>query len=300
MKKYTLLIIGLLTAIIMSAQSAMWFPYPVPPESLPLGRPRANYMVEHFWDKCNWKAAYSSPQQMESSLRDFADMLPFASVDTIHASIEKLIKNTQKRPNDFAKLMAMAEATFNSDSATIFSDEVYLLFAQAAAKYKKFKPEERAKYGKIVSVITSSSEGSQLPAIEAKNIDNKIILLNDTSSQAKSYAIILEDPTNSQARFERVKFAANVAARRLIEARLLKPILVATKEPDESWIAAIESLPEQWTIAVLPNAEKYFDLRVSPAIYILDEHMTVAAKWVSASTLIANCEQLIRTIEQQQ
>lgn len=284
----------------MSAQSTTWFPYPVPPESLPLGRPRANYMVEHFWDKCNWKAVYSSPENMEASLRDFANMLPFAAVDTIHASIEKLIKNTQKRPKDFAKLIKMAEATFNSDTATIFSDEVYLPFVRAAAKYKKFSAEERAQYARIANVITASSEGSKLPAIESKSIDNKIITLNDTSCQAKSYAIILEDPTNTLARFERVRFAANVAARRLIDAGLLKPILVATKEPDESWIASAKSLPEQWTIAILPNAEMYFDLRVSPAIYILDEHMTVAAKWVPVTNLIANCEQLIRNIEQRQ
>lgn len=298
MKKYTLLLISILTAIGMAAQTAPWFPYPVPPESLPLGRPRANYMVEHFWDKCRWKTAYSSPERMEESLRDFADMLPLAATDTVYKSIDKLIKNTQKRPSDFAKLMKMAEATFNSDSATIYSDEVYFRFADAASKYKKFKPEERAAFAQTAQIISTSSEGRTLPNIQAKGMNNEVIMLNDTSSHAQSYVIILEDPANASARFERVRFAANIAARRLIDAGLLKPILVATKQPDESWINAAKSLPTQWTVAILPDADQYFDLRIAPAIYMLDKQMTVAAKWLPMNILTANCEQLLRTLEQ--
>ncbi len=300
MKKYTLLLISILTTISIAAQTTTWFPYPVPPESLPMGRPRANYMVEHFWDRCKWKAVYSVPENMEGALRDFANLLPLAASDTVYASIEKLIKNTQKRPTDFAKLIKMAEATFNSDSATIYSDDVYFPFVNAAAKYKKFKPEERATYAKIAQIISSSSEGKTLPAIQAKGIDGSVVTLNDTSSCAKSYVVILENPSNASARFERVRFAANIAARRLIEAGLLKPILVATEEPDESWINATKSLPEQWTVAILPDASQYFDLRIAPAIYMLNEQMIVAAKWLPMNTLTANCEQLMRTLDRQQ
>jgi hypothetical protein len=50
----------------------------------------------------------------------------------------------------------------------------------------------------------------------------------------------------------------------------------------------------------MPNAAEYFDLRISPAVYMLNNEMTIIAKWLPLNTLTSNCEQLIRAIESQQ
>lgn len=288
-----------MTMLASQAQTATLFPYPVPPESLPLGRPRANYMVENFWQHCPWKMAYTDPAKMEGALRDFAGMLPLAAPDTVHASINRLIKQTQKNPSDFAKLMHMAESVFNSDSAVIMSDEVYLPFAEAAASYKKFKPEERAAYARKAQIIHTSAQGAVMPGITATDRNGFTFALNDTTSGAQTYLIILESPDNASTRFERVRFAANIAARRLIEAGVLKPILLLTAKADEDWWKSTETLPEQWSVGEMPQAGEYFDLRVQPANYMLNDRMEVISKWMPMSALIANCEQLIRRIDSQ-
>lgn len=282
------------------AETATLFPYPIPPESLPIGRQRANYMIEHFWDRCPWKMAYTDPAKMESTLRDFADMLPLAAPDTVHASIEHLIKQTQKKPADFATLMRLAEAVFNSDSAAIMSDEVYLPFVEAAAGYKKFKSDERDVYARKAQVMRSSSMGATLPPLTASLRNGEAYALNDTTSGAQTYVLIFETPGNAAARFDRVRFAANIAARRLIDAGLVKPLLIATTKANDDWWKSTDGLPEQWIVAEMPQAADYFDLRVNPAIYMLNGNMEVVSKWMPMSSLIANCEQLMRIIDSQE
>lgn len=289
-----------MAAIGLWAQQAGWFPYPVPPESMPLGRARANYMVEHFWDHCPWKSAYSSTARMESAMRDFADFLPIAAPDTVHLSIAKLIKESQKKPADFEKLLLIAESTFNSDSAAIFSDEVFYPFVEAASTYKKFKAEQREPYSRKARIIATSSEGKTLPALKASRRDGSSFALNDTTSGASSYVIILETPGDAGGRFDRVRFSANVAARRLIESGLLKPILLSTVKANEDWWKSTENLPQEWEVGEMPEAGEYFDLRMRPAIYMLDPRMEVISKWMHMQLLINNCEQLVRYLESQQ
>lgn len=299
MKRYIFLIITLMSLAMASAQSAAtYFPYPTPPESLAIGRPRANYMVEHFWDRVAWKTAYTAPARMEQSLRDFASFLPLAAPDTVRASVEKLIKESSKKPANFEKLMQMAEATFRSDTASLFSAEVYLPFARAAAAYKKFPAGLRERYARQVQVMESSTAGSVLPAIEAVRRDGSRFALNDTTAGAQSYVLIIERPSDIDGRFERVRFTANSAASELIEAGMLKPILVlAAAEDDESWWKSVENLPAQWSVGRLADAESWFDLRVSPSVYMMDPSMTVVSEWMPLSTLIVNCENLVRALK---
>lgn len=299
MKRYFLTIIVCVAALCLWAQSATYFPYPVPPESLPLGRPRANYMVEHFWDNCHWKTAYAAPAKMQSALEDFADMLPLAAPDTVRISTAKLIRESQKKPADFTALMRMAERTFNSDSATLFSDEVYLPFTEAASAFKKFTAEERAKYALQAQRIRSTSEGMTLPPLKATGRSGQPVMLNDTTSGAETYVIILEEPGDRDARFSRLKLSANIAAGRLIAGGVLKPILVYAGKADADWWKGTENLPDEWTVAEMPDAGEYFDLRMRPSLYMLDKDMTVVSKWLPMQALTANCEQLVRMIDSQ-
>lgn len=295
MRKASIFLFILLMTLSVRAQGLM--PLPAVPDEVPLGRPRANYLIEHFWDAMPWKSAASMPVKMESSLRTFAELLPHAAADTVFASIDKLLKNAVKKPDCFKALMPMAEATFHADTAMLPSDDVYLPFARAAAKFKKFSKEERERYASQAQVIESSAVGKHLPSVQITRRDGSTVALNDTSSQAQSYVIIIETPESG--RFDRVRFAANIAASQLVAAGLLKPVLIYADEAPEQWWSSTETLPSQWVTGQFPDADRYFDLRVEPAIYMADGQMTVAAKWMPMDGLINNCEQLIQNIVKQ-
>lgn len=270
---------------------------PEVPEEVPMGRPRANYIIEHYWDKMPWKTAHTMPRKMETSLRDFAQLLPLAAPDTVFLSVDKLLKGASKKPELMRALMPMAEATFHSDTALLLSDDVYLPFAQAAAKFKKLDAAERERYGRQAGVIASSARGRTLPAIMVTGRNGKEFALNDTVAGAQTYVYIIETPESG--RLERVRFAANVAARQLVAAGLLKPVLLYGGEATEDWWKSTEGLPREWSVGQMPNAAEHFDLRNTPAIYLTDKEMTVVSKWMPMSALITNCEQLIQALQKE-
>jgi len=272
-------------------------PLPTVPDDVPLGRPRANYIVEHFWDKMPWKKAYTMPGKMEATLRNFAGLLPLAAADTVYLSINKLINGASKKAENFKALMPMAEATFHSDTAMFYSDDVYLPFARAAAAHKKLDKGERERYARQAQIIESSAQGKTLPGLQITRRDGSTFALNDTTSGAQSYVIIIE--TEESGRFDRVEFAANIAARQLVTAGLLKPVLIYAGEARDDWWSSTDGLPEQWSVGQLPDAGDYFDLRVAPAIYMADPQMVVATKWMPMPSLISNCEHLIQTLQKQ-
>ncbi len=277
-----------------SASAETWFPYPTAPESLPIGRPRANYLVEHFWDRCPWKSAYSSRAKMQQTLTDYADYLPIAAPDTVFASINTLIKNTQKKPADFETLMNMTEAVFYSDTSEYRSEQIYLPFAQAGATFKKFKPAQRAVYERQARIIENSMEGNPVPHLEVTDMAGNKSFLNDTVPGVETYILFFERP--EAGRMDRVLFAGNVSANKLVEAGLVQPVLVCAGQPDEAWRESTTRLPEGWRAVALPDAENQMDLKMNPSIYLADKSMNIISKLMPLSLLRINCEQLVKNI----
>lgn len=271
-----------------------WFPLPVPPETLPIGRQRANYMVEHYWDRCPWKSAYSNTEKMESQLRDFTDLLPLASADTAMLSIDRLIAATAKRPADLSRLTAMARATFHSDTAYFFSDQVYLPFAQAAAKAKKLTAEERRLAAAELQVLQNSMEGALLPDISGTAPDGGTVALNDSLPGIETYILIFEKPGAD--RFERILFAANISVQKLIDMGYIKPILILAAEGDEQWRRDAGRMPYGWTAISIPQAEEYFDLRQEQSVYLVGKDRRIISKLMPMRALTINCETLAKEL----
>lgn len=282
---------------VSAQEAATYFPYPTPPESLPMGRPRANYMVEHFWDHAPWKTVYTAPARMEATLRDFAGILPLASPDTVQLSIAKLIKESSKKPQWLSQLLKMARATFRSDSAELFSAEVYIPFARAGVQAKKLSAEEREQFARELKWMESTSVGHTLPALQGWKQDGTPVSLNDTTPGAGTYVLILEKPGDLNARFERVRLMGSAAVRALVEAGAVHPTIVHAGRADDEWWRGVEGLPAGWEAVELPDAEEYFDLRVNPSVFILDGDMTVVGEWMPVSLLIANCENIVNSLQ---
>ncbi|MDE6262114.1 MAG: DUF5106 domain-containing protein [Muribaculaceae bacterium] len=291
MNRIIISILTLISAFVASADT--WFPYPAAPEALPFGRPRANYIVEHFWDRCPWKSAYSSKARMAETIADFASFIPHAQADTVFTSINVLIKNSQKKPDDFRTLLNIARAQFYSDTTSTFSPEVYLPFAEAAAVFKKFNHEERANYLGQAMSIKNSTEGSPIPSLEVFDINGNKSNLNDTIPGIQTYILIFERP--EAGRTERVFFSANISVNKLTEAGLIQPILICAGTPDQNWWDSTKNLPQGWRAVALPNAETLFDLRANPSVYMTDPNMIITSRLIPISYLTANCENLVKS-----
>lgn len=296
MKRLITLIFAAVVMLGTCVAQNTYFPYPTPPESLPLGTARANYMVEHFWEHCPWKSAFSARKKLQGAFEDYAQIFPIAAADTVYASIDKLIDNVKKRPADLLELVRIAEATFYADTAKLPNDMVYLPFAKAAAENKKIAQAERDRLNRQVSVIEHSQRGVQMPDVPLLLADGSTVSLNDTTSGASEYVLIFDTPGTIQSRMERIHFAANVSAKTLIDANLLKPIYIYPGTPPESWWKDNEDVPSNWIVAAMPQAEDYIDMRMTPTIYVTDSSKRLTDKFMTMPLLIAACEQIMNQL----
>jgi hypothetical protein len=297
MKKFKLLIFSCIMGLGLAAQD--FFPYPTPPESMPVGRARANYMVEHFWDKCPWKSAFSSHQRMQKAFYDYADMLPVAQRDTVFASIDGLIKNVKKQPKDLLTLTRMAEAAFYSDTAVVPSHEVYLPFAKAAADCKKLSDEDRSYYSKQIGIINASSIGCDMPAVKIlRDAVGRTTMLNDTSASTNEYLIIFEVPGSTDALFNRVRLSANAGLNYVVGTGNLHVIYLYPGTPDAAWWDDVKGMPQTWTVGALPQAEQLFDFRHQPVTVLADREMKIINKGIYLDDLIDACESIMQHMQQ--
>lgn len=277
-----------LAGVCHSSAQDTYFPYPSAPDNLPSFRARANYLVEHFWDRCNFNNAFSAKAKMAGAFADFAGFMPHAAADTVHMAIDKLIDSVKKRPASLLSLTEMAEGTFYADTARFWSDELYLPFAKAAANNKKIPAEQRKKYAAQVKVLENSQVGMKVPALNAT-------LRNGTSWNLDSISapvsvILFDTPGCIDCTMTRARLAANISAQALIDSGILQIAYIYMGEPTDAWRDNVSTIPQNWIVAACPEAEQYFDMRVVPAIYMLDENRTILSKHISLNQLIQRFE----------
>ena len=266
----TFIALTLSTANTGKAQTeATLFPYPQAPEEITNLYQRCNFLVDHFWDRCNFNTAFSSLQRLDAAFGDWIQFMPYASADTVHMSIDRLLEKVKKSGPNTLALARMAEKRLWADTAEIRSDEIYLPFAKAAATHKKISGADRARFAAHVKMIENSSVGSSLPPLKLTAPDGSKSLLSDI--EGTNVVLFFNDPDCSDCNMARVRLSADYNARRLIDAGKLVFVSIYPGEPNDAvWLAAATEYPQNWTIVAAPDADEYFDLRETPAIYLVN------------------------------
>lgn len=99
--------IMILCSAIMSAQTQpneTYFPYPSVPENLTTLYDRSDYLIEHFWERCNLKSAFSYRDKFKQAFSDYVGIIPYANRDVVTKSVAELIKEVKKNPANMLTL----------------------------------------------------------------------------------------------------------------------------------------------------------------------------------------------------
>ena len=285
MKRIIIYIIGAVSAVGMHAADGDLFPYPKPTDDMTTLVERCDYLVSQFWKRCDFKSAMSKKDALNSTFGDWISFMPYANADTVHAAIDRLLASVAKSGPHTLELARMAESWAHSDSADVYSDEIFLPFAKAAAAHKKIKAEDRSHFATQAQIIENTETGKPLrhleyvtPQGETRNIDNL---------HTQMILVIFGRYDSDAANLARVRLSADINATALIRAGLLTVIYLQPGEATDEWKAAAAGYPEDWTIGASPDAREYFPLRTSPAIYLLDARHKILLKEVQIDGLLA-------------
>lgn len=278
------------------AASGDLFTYPTPPDTLMALQPRCDYIVNRFWDRCNFDLAMRNPDKFNRAFGDFITICQHASADTVHTSVDNLLARFVKKGPETLQLATMAEAWLYSDTCSIFSEELYLPFARAAANHKKISRAEKARFALHQKQIESSGLGAFVPDLEFTRPDGSKGNIGEVNRG--SVLIFINDPDCSDCNLARVRLAADYNANALIERGELSIVSIYPDEPTDEWKAEAARYPENWTVGAMPDADTYFDLRNSPTFLFLNSRHKVLVKDIDLDYLLGAFRVTNTTLQQ--
>ncbi len=276
--KRLLILFTLLSAALQwraSAASGDLFIYPTAPDTMLVLQDRCDYIVARFWDRCNFDTGMRNPEKLKVAFEDWVSLMPYASADTVYASIDKLMGRFAKKGPETLAFATMAENSLYSDTASIRSSDLYLPFAKAAADSKKLSKAERARFKAHAQIIESSRVGATVPAVPFVKADGTKGTLDDISTTG-SILLFFNDPDCMDCRFARIRLSADMHTNELIDKNQLTIVSIYPGDPDdEGWAQAIADAPDNWVTVAMPDAADYFDLRSTPAFFFLNSRHKV-------------------------
>jgi len=270
---------GILIPAIAPAQSPAGrpelFPYPKPPENLTLLRERCNFLVYNFWERADLKKVFERPEGLNAAFGDWISFMPYCAADTAHLAIKNLLKAVAKDGKKLLRTAQMAENWTYSDTAEVVSDELYLPFAAAAATSKKIPAADREHFARHLRRINSTSLGQTMPPLSYIAPDGSARTLD---ADSVSGMVVIAGPDDLQSSTAAIRFSIDPATRSLVESGQLRIAWFYPGEFSADAAAALDKLPEQWTKGFLQDTDEYFTLRITPAVYLLDEHNRIILK----------------------
>lgn len=282
---------------VVAQESDTYFPYPVVPEEKVTLAERCNYLVEHFWDRCNFKQSFSSLDKLSQAFGDWLSFMPYASADTVHMSINHFIGEVGKIGGEnTAAIAGMAESWLYSDSAMYTSEELYLPFAKAAAMHKKVNKALKTKYAMQVKMIENSSVGAIMSPFDYIKSDG--LQGNFADAVASRVILLFYNPDCIDCSLAKARLGADYNLNKLIEEGLVKVVAIYPGEITDEWKENALTLPDSWIVGAAPDIDMEVDIPETPCIYYLDARHKILAKHVVIDNLLLGIQKVYQQMHQ--
>lgn len=290
MKRLTILFAGIIVLLSLAVPSRAqqssdtYFPYPMPPDSITNLNRRCNFLLEHFWDYCDLKKAFSSKAKMRQAFADFLSFMPYADQDKVHEAVATLGKKLDKQPDDLLFLAEEAEAQVMGDSCQYYSEEVFLAFAQAVVNNKRVNSTQKLRYEQQLRQIGGTQPGMIAPDLEYT--DRNGVKRHLAADSANIVVLYFNDPDCSDCHLARVKLDANIQMTRLIDKNLVKVVCIYPGDYSPEWAEAVASYPQEWIVGAAPEADLVYHIKEFPSFYLLDDTHKIHAKNYSVDEVL--------------
>ncbi len=257
---------------------ATYFPYPTPPDTMQNLYDRTDFVITHFWERCDMKKGFSAKHRMSESLKDFLELMPYATRRAAHKSVASLVQSLAKQPDDLLFMAEEAQKYLYSDSALYFSEELTLPFLRAVADNKKMNKQVKADYQRRAQVMMRSMAGAPTPYLEVTDRKGKVMNLSEIPDTTCLTLVIIDTPDCLDCRLMRTRLNANINLTRLVDNGVLKIVSLTPSQADEEWKATAAGYPQGWTVVASPDVTDFIDLHSNPLYILIDNQGLIRHK----------------------
>lgn len=296
-RKFIIVTIALLAAFTGAAAQdqdpRLLVEMPVPPQHITRLDQRCNYIMDHYWDRTNFKSAFSAMDRLDYTMGQFFAFIPYATADTVFMAIDRLIQGVEKADaKNLLPLAAIAEKYCDVDTAEYQSDELYYPFLKALANNKKVKGAAKERFLARYRQLENSRTGAVVSNLRFTCPDGSQGDLADIT--APHVLLMFYEPDCLDCRMARTRMGADYVLPALVENNIVAVVAVYPGEADDQWRTDADNFPDGWIVGAAPDIDRDFTIRDTPEIYYLDENRTVRMRGIKVDNALNFFQQFIK------
>lgn len=257
------------------------FEYPVAPEELVGLQDKSDYLMEHFWDKMDFKSKKAIDQNaLNDAFRVYTTPMRFADAEKVETSVNKLIADISKNAVLSLQFAKAAEEALYSPRADVWNDRIFLKFVDNILRSKDIKKERKTKYERLHKILNNSMQGSVPAEFDYITPEGK------TAHYHPNGVITLIEfgtPDCDDCRLIKLKLETNVKFSSLVDRGKINVLYINT-DASPGWQEKLKDYPEKWHVGTSEQIKDLYDMRLSPTLYVIDREGKVAVKNIDVET----------------
>lgn len=257
------------------------FDYPTAPEEIEGLQAKSDWLMDHFWDGMDFKNKTTVDQNaLNDAFRTYVTPLRFADNLKAEASVKKLLTDISKNGALSWQFAKAAEEALYGPRAEVWNDDIFLLFIDNVLKNKNIKKDRKQRYERLGKILRNSKRGSIPPEFDYITIDGKTAHYHPNGIIT---VLFFGDPSDSESRYTALRLSTEVRFSKLVELGKINVLYVISSDVND-WQKELDNLPANWHAGKSGTVIDQYDLRITPALYVIDREGKVAAKNINVDS----------------
>lgn len=253
------------------------FEYPSAPEEMTSLTERTNYIMEHFWDKMDFKSKKAVDQNaLNDAFNVYATAMQYSDGTSVDESVNKLLKMLSKNPVLLYQFTKAAEENLYGPRAGVWIDEIYIKFLKETVKNKKISRTRKIRFADQLKRLENSLIGEKLPTLTLTDADgNKFEWVPTATLNILEFG----SPDCDDCRNARIKMDINIPFMdSLKEGKSSMTFVVIEDDEDGLLMRFTRDFSSDWKSGQNSDVPEFLDLRLTPSFYIVDNEGKILAK----------------------
>ncbi len=263
------------------AATPLELPLPDVPSALTVPHLRADYVMEHFWDKMDFSDTLRSRnrQFMEMNLVNYMSLFPHGSKQAVARSIGKLIGSTANDSAAFRLTTELLEQYLDEPDSPMRNEDFYILYLEQLLKLPGLSEAEHMRYASRLETANKNRPGT--PATDFAYIDRKNRRRTLGNTPGNHILLIFYDPECSHCSTILEQVDRSPVVKNRIAKKELTVLAVYTEGNRTLWNETRHSMPQDWTVGFDTDSivmRELYSIPAMPVMYLLDNDKKVLLK----------------------
>ena len=278
MKNIRSLIAVILFMLPISLLAQKTFPYPDVPGTLKSEKARANYLVEHYWDRYDFRnsALIGNRDVSEQGFANFISMVSCATAK--EAALESFASKVVANSHMLQYFMGLAAKYLAEPSSLVYDEALYILFLEKIIAQKGIAERDYQNAKFHLAMANKNRVGAKAANFSYLTRDGKRSELLKT--KGKHILLFMGDPECDNCSVVKKEIMESHFLNKCIDDGTLTVLSVCVEGETDEWLQT--PAPDNWIDACddeqMIFGELLYDIPGLPALYLLDKHHKVIMK----------------------